>query len=129
MQTNLLGLRTCIYRVPDVATAETWYSKALGIKPYFNQPFYVGYNIGGYELGLHPYEGALPSGENVETYWGVADIDAAFQHWLAAGAQACEAPNNVGDDIWVASLKDPWGNLIGLIKNPHFAAEKSQALS
>lgn len=54
MAVSFLGLRTCIYRVPDLATATKWYSNALGIKPYFDMPFYVGFNVGGYELGLQP---------------------------------------------------------------------------
>ncbi|MBC7775077.1 MAG: VOC family protein [Phycisphaerae bacterium] len=125
MTTPFLGLRTCIYRVPDVAAAAEWYSNALGIKPYFNEPFYVGFNVGGYELGLHP-EGPASAkatagkGDNIETYWGVEEIQATFAHLIAAGATAHEQPNNVGEDLWVAMVKDPWGNIIGIIQNPHF---------
>lgn len=122
MQTPFLGLRTCIYRVPDMAAASEWYSNALGIKPYFNEPFYVGFNVGGFELGLHPQMGAVAGGENVETYWGVEDIQAAYSRLLAAGAAEHEKPNNVGGEIWVAMLKDPWGNIIGIIQNPEFKA-------
>jgi predicted enzyme related to lactoylglutathione lyase len=120
MTTPFLGLRTCIYRVPDLPAAAEWYSNALGIKPYFNEPFYVGFNVGEYELGLHPQMNAVSGGENVETYWGVDDIQITFAHLLANGATAHEQPNNVGEDIWVAMLKDPWGNIIGIIQNPHF---------
>jgi catechol 2,3-dioxygenase-like lactoylglutathione lyase family enzyme len=141
MATPFLGLRTCIYRVPDLPAAAEWYSNALGIQPYFNEPFYVGFNVGGYELGLHPLpavalaeEGAVseekekPSfakatagkGENVETHWGVDDIQSTFAQLLANGATAHEEPTNVGKDLWVAMLKDPWGNIIGIIQNPHF---------
>ena len=49
-----IGLRTVIYNVEDIETAKKWYSKILGFKPYFDQPFYVGFNVGGYELGLDP---------------------------------------------------------------------------
>ena len=48
----LLGLRTVIYRTPDIAAGKLWYTKFLGFGPYFDQPFYVGFNVGGYELGL-----------------------------------------------------------------------------
>lgn len=51
---NTLGLRTAVYLVPDLATATQWYTKILETEPYYNSPFYVGYNVGGYELGLHP---------------------------------------------------------------------------
>ena len=50
----ILGLRTVIYPVPDLAAAKAWYSSVLGVAPYFDQPFYVGYNVAGYELGLFP---------------------------------------------------------------------------
>lgn len=120
MATPFLGLRTCIYRVPDLPAGAEWYSNALGIKPYFNEPFYVGFNVGGYELGLHPQMNAVSGGENVETYWGVDDIQSTFAQLLACGATAHEEPTNVGGDIWVAMLKDPWGNILGIIQNPHF---------
>jgi len=50
----------------------------------------------------------------------VDDIEATFAHFLACGAAEQERPNNVGEDIWVATVKDPWGNVVGIIKNPHF---------
>lgn len=123
MASPFLGLRTCIYRIPDgeMAAATEWYAKAFDIQPYFNEAFYVGFNVGRFELGLHPYIKAVPNGENIEAYWGVEDIQAAFAHLLAVGATAHEQPNNVGEEIWVALLKDPWGNILGIIKNPHFA--------
>lgn len=125
MATPFLGLRTCIYRVTDMAAATEWYSKALGISPYFNEPFYVGFNVGGYELGLHPQMEAASGGESVETYWGVADIQATFAHLIACGATEHEAPNNVGEGLWVAMVKDPWGNILGIIQNPHFKADEA----
>ncbi len=128
MKSPFLGLRTCIYRVPDLAAATEWYAKVLGFQPYFNEPFYVGFEVGGYELGLQPIENHVVGGdadngkigENIETYWGVDDIQAAFKTLLALGATAKMEPTNVGGDIWVATVKDPWGNIIGIIKNPHF---------
>ena len=54
---NFLGLRTAIYHAPDLAKAKSWYSKILGIEPYFDQPFYVGFNVSGYEpvsTPIHP---------------------------------------------------------------------------
>ena len=54
MDTPFLGLRTAIYWVADIEAAKAWYTKVLGIEPYFDEPFYVGFNVGGYELGLQP---------------------------------------------------------------------------
>ena len=50
----LLGLRTIIYPAPDLAKAKQWYSDVLGMQPYFDEPFYVGFSVGGFELGLIP---------------------------------------------------------------------------
>ena len=43
---HFLGLRTAIYYAPDLAKAKSWYSRILGLEPYFDQPFYVGFNVG-----------------------------------------------------------------------------------
>ncbi|MEP7268168.1 MAG: VOC family protein [Saprospiraceae bacterium] len=115
---KVLGLRTVIYKTPDLSSAKEWYSKAFDTKPYFDEPFYIGYNIGGFELGLVPDESHV--GNNVITYWGVDDIFSIYNHFIASGAVAYEEPQNVGGEIMVASVKDPWGNLIGLIYNPEF---------
>lgn len=120
----MLGLRTLIYKVSDLSKAKEWYSQAFGTKPYFDEPFYVGYNIGGYELGLQPIESSSSPGENSTTYWGVDDIKKEYQRLLDLGATSFEKPENVGGPIMVATVKDPWGNLIGLIYNPEFSAEK-----
>jgi hypothetical protein len=47
-----LGLRTASYRVTDINKGKEWYSAVLGFGPYFDEPFYVGFNVAGYELGL-----------------------------------------------------------------------------
>jgi lactoylglutathione lyase len=58
--------------------------------------------------------------DNVLTYWGVADIEAAVKRFRSLGATEHEAPMNVGGEIMTASVRDPWGNVIGLIYNPEF---------
>ena len=122
MKTSILGLRTTIYKVADIPAATKWYSDAFSNKPYFDEPFYVGFNIGGYELGLQPEEEVADSkAESVLTYWGVEDIEAEYQRFLSLGAVPHNEPENVGGEIMVASVKDPWGNIIGLIYNPEFS--------
>ncbi len=122
---KLLGLRTVGYKVGDLAAAKAWYSQILGIEPYFDEPFYVGFNVAGYELGLQPYEGEgempVSAAENALTYWGVEKVDEAFQNLLALGATAHENPTEVGGNIIIASVRDPWGNVFGIIDNPHFS--------
>jgi predicted enzyme related to lactoylglutathione lyase len=121
MASPLLGLRTAIYAAPDLDQAKTWYSTFLGIAPYFDEPFYVGFNVGGYELALDP--SARPAQGTPITYWGVTDLQAVYQTLLKQGATVLEEPRNVGGDIEVATVKDPFGNTLGLIENPHFKAE------
>lgn len=119
--TKILGLRTTIYKVGNIDNAKEWYSKAFGAKPYFDEPFYVGFNIGGYELGLQPEEQIeIQKGESVLSYWGVNNVDETFNHFLQLGATEHEKPQNVGGEIIVATVKDPWKNIIGFIYNPEF---------
>lgn len=118
----ILGLRTVIYHVPDLNRAKAWYSSAFGVKPYFDEPYYVGFNIGGFELGLDPDTSGVPPGPGgVVPYWGVADIQAEVQHFTREGATIKAPIQDVGGDIRVATVVDPFGNLVGLIQNPHFA--------
>jgi len=124
MAAKFLGLRTTIYKVPDMAAAKEWYSKAFEAQPYFDEPYHIGFTIAGYELGLQPDEtGAESKTGNVLTYWGTDKIDEAYQRFLELGATEDEAPVNVGGEIVIGSVKDPWGNVIGLIYNPDFKAE------
>lgn len=118
-----LGLRTVIYPVPDLARARDWYAAAFGVTPYFDEPFYVGFRVGGFELGLDPDCSRVGPGEGgAAAYWGVEDIRGAHGAFLAAGATVLEPVREVGGDIWVALVADPFGNAIGLIQNPHFDA-------
>ncbi len=116
----LKGLRTVIYPAPDLARAKEWYSRTLGLAPYFDEPFYVGFNVGGFELGLLPDAPVASAPSGGLSYWGVDDVPAAFAQLLAQGATAHEEPKNVGGEIVVASVLDPFGNIIGLIYNPDF---------
>jgi predicted enzyme related to lactoylglutathione lyase len=116
-----LGLRTVIYHTPDLDKAKAWYTQAFGVAPYFDEPFYVGFQIGGFELGLHPDVSGVTFGNNAVAYWGVANIDEAHAWMLAHGAAPRDPVMDVGGDIKVASVADPFGNVIGLIQNPHFA--------
>lgn len=116
----MLGLRTTIYKVSDFEKAKAWYTKAFGVQPYFDEPFYVGFEIKGFELGLLPEGGSTSKSDNVMAYWGVEDIHKTFQHLIALGATKHENPKNVGGELMVASVFDPWQNVIGIIYNPYF---------
>ena len=115
------GLRTAIYSTPDLDKAKAWYSRVLGIAPYFDQPFYVGFSVGGYELGLDPDASSPLAGSGgVIVYWGVSDATAAWERLLSLGATGRTAVQDVGEGIRVATVLDPFGNVLGIIENPHF---------
>lgn len=112
----LQGLRTVVYPVANLAAAKAWYTDLLGQGPYFDEPFYVGFNVGGYELGLMPAE----DGGSSITYWGVPDADAAYEALLARGASPKAPVEDVGGGIRLGAVTDPFGNVLGVIYNPHF---------
>ena len=113
----LRSLRTCIYQVHDLALAKEFYSQALGKDPYFDEPYYVGFELDGHELGLDPdISKRPPGGSGVIGYWRVEDINAAWQHLTTIGATSIELPHSVGVDIQTSIVADPFGNYIGLIQ-------------
>lgn len=114
----ILGLRTAIYPAPDLEAAKRWYTDVLGQAPYFDQPFYVGFSVGGFELGLLP--NAKPGIIGPQPLWGVANIESAYARLLGLGASVLDPIADVGEGIKVAAVQDPFGNRLGIIENPHF---------
>ena len=117
----ILGLRTALYPVPDLAAGKAWYAAAFETQPYFEEPFYVGFQIGGFELGLIP--DGCPGTAGALAMWGVPDITKELERLVALGATVIEGATDVGGGIIVATLGDPFGNAIGLIYNPYFNVE------
>lgn len=117
MALTLLGLRTVIHPVTDLAAATRWWTTLLGFGPYFEEPFYVGFEVAGYELGLlpggNPADGAL-------VYWGVADCQAAMDAAVALGATVHTPAAEVGEGIVTGTVTNPDGAIVGFIRNPHF---------
>src|SRR5438552_13535748 len=111
----ILGLRTVIYPTPDLAKGKAWYSQVLGHDPYFDEPFYVGYSVGGFELGLIP--DGVPGPQGALAYWGVPDADAEITRLKEMKAQVHEHVKDVGGGIKAASVVDPFGNLFVIIEN------------
>jgi predicted enzyme related to lactoylglutathione lyase len=114
------GLRTAIYPAKDLAAAKSWYGQVLEAEPYFDEPFYVGYSVGGFELGLIP--DGIPGSQGVQAYWGVPDAEAELKRLVALGARVFEEVREVGGGIKVASVEDPFGNVFSIVENPHFDA-------
>ena len=118
----ILGLRTAIYPAPDLAAAKEWYARVLGVQPYFDEPFYAGFNVGGFELGLIP-DGA-PGVAGPQPLWGVTDAAQAFEKLVGLGATPLEDVTEVGGGIKTGAVTDSFGNRFGIIENPHFDASR-----
>jgi predicted enzyme related to lactoylglutathione lyase len=112
----LLGLRTIVYPASDLDAAKAFFTELTGEPPYFDQPFYVGYSVGGNELGLDPHADA---DAGPVTYWGVEDVDAALARLRALGATEHDAVRDVGEGIRLASVRGPGGVVVGVIENPN----------
>lgn len=109
-------LRTAIYQVNDMDKAKQWYVNVTGIQPYFDEAFYIGFNINGFELGLHPGKSATTNSKQALAYWTIVDIESCVKKLVETGAVILEEISDVGGGIKVASVVDPWGNVIGLIE-------------
>jgi predicted enzyme related to lactoylglutathione lyase len=126
----LRGLTTSVMLADDLQAAKAWYTRALGIEPYFNRAEYIEFRLGDYqhEFGIldRKYStaepGALPrpAPAGVVTYWHVDDVTATMEHFISLGARELEAPREYGAGFIGASVIDPFGNILGLMYNPHY---------
>jgi predicted enzyme related to lactoylglutathione lyase len=111
------AVKTIIYPVKDLAKAKALYGELLGVKPDMDEPYYVGFNVDGQDIGLDP-NGHVQGMTGPVAYWQVDDIKASLDGLLRAGAEAQQAVKDVGGGKLVASVKDTDGNVIGLIQMP-----------
>jgi predicted enzyme related to lactoylglutathione lyase len=107
------GITTIIYPVKDLARAKTLYGELLGVKPYADETYYVGFNVEGKDVGLDP-NGHSQGMTAPVVYWQVNDIEQSMKALLDAGAEAHHEARDVGGGILIATLKDADGNVIGL---------------
>jgi predicted enzyme related to lactoylglutathione lyase len=119
----ILGLRTVVVyvRTEQLDAAKKWYASVVGVAPYHDTPYYVGFNVGGFELGIHPEGKPGPGG--VCAYWGTPDVAAEVKRLIGLGAKLVDDVKDVGGGIKVATVADPFGNHFGVIENPHFDAK------
>ena len=108
------GMNTIIYPVKDLAAAKAVYTALFG-QPHTDQPYYVGYNVGGQEIGLNP-QGHAQGLTDTTGYWSVADVTVAVRELVDAGATVRQEPHDVGGGAIIATLSDAEGNTIGLIQ-------------
>jgi len=119
------GLRTAIYAVADLQAAKVWYADVLERAAYFDEEFYVGFNVGGFELGLVP-EPDVPLDRDAAgvAFWGVPNAEEAYARLLALGAADHEPVQDVGGGVRIGAVRDPFGNVLGVVENPHFRFEE-----
>jgi predicted enzyme related to lactoylglutathione lyase len=111
------NLELVLFPVKDLERATTLYKTLLGIDPYMEQPYYVGFRIGDQEIGLDPH-GHAKGLTGPVPYWRVENITSSLQALTAAGAQTQQEPQDVGGGKLVALVKDADGNIIGLTQAP-----------
>jgi len=126
----LRGLTTVAYLADDLAAAKAWYSELLGIEPYFNRAEYIEFRLGDYQHELEildrkysraePASQPRPNPAGATVYWHVDDVTAAMDRLVSMGAKELDAPRDFGDGFIGASVIDPFGNILGVMYNPHY---------
>jgi predicted enzyme related to lactoylglutathione lyase len=126
----LRGLTTVVYFADDLEAAKQWYSELLGIEPYFNRPPYIEFRLGDYqhELGIldrkystaEPGSAPRPAPAGAQIYWHVDDTAAAVERLVSMGATVLDAPRDFGEGFIGASVIDPFGNILAVMRNPHY---------
>jgi predicted enzyme related to lactoylglutathione lyase len=111
------GITTVIYPVKDLDQAKALYGKLLGIAPYADSPYYVGWKLGDMDIGLDP-NGHKVGLTGPVSYYQVDDIRASLQSLLDVGGQLLQAVRDVGGGKLIASVKDADGNIVGITQNP-----------
>ncbi|OLB64496.1 MAG: glyoxalase [Actinobacteria bacterium 13_2_20CM_2_72_6] len=111
------GMRTIIFPVTDLAQAKTLFHTLLGVEPYADQPYYVGFRVGDQEIGLDP-NGHRQGMTGPVCYRDVDDIHKSVAALVDAGAQVQQEVKDVGGGKLIAWLKDADGNVIGLAQSP-----------
>jgi predicted enzyme related to lactoylglutathione lyase len=131
-ETSILrGFATVSFYAADMKAARDWYTQLLGIEPYFQRPdaenpAYIEYRVGDYqhELGIidanYKPKGAASGTGGAVLFWHVDNIEGALARVKVMGATEYEplTPREAG--FITASVVDPFGNVLGLMYNPHY---------
>jgi predicted enzyme related to lactoylglutathione lyase len=136
----LRGMATVSLWADDVEAAVDWYTRILGVEPYFvrpeppDPPAYVEFRIGDTEdeLGIIDRRFAPPGGSGpggVVTYWHVDDLRDTYQRLLDAGATTYEPPTDREAGFATAAVLDPFGNILGVMYNPHWLERSARDTS
>ena len=107
------GVKTIVYPVKDMTRAKTQFHTLLGVEPYSDEPYYVGFKLGDQDIGLVPNSPEA----GMTAFYHVSDIKQSLQSLQDNGSQTLREVNDVGGGRLVASVKDPEGNIIGLVQD------------
>jgi predicted enzyme related to lactoylglutathione lyase len=110
------GLKTIVYPVDDFDRAKDLFRALLGVEPYVDESYYAGFRDAGQEIGLDP-NGHAKGLTGPVPYWHVSDIRASLGVVVIAGAEVLQEVHDVGGGRLIATVKDPDGNLIGLLQD------------
>jgi predicted enzyme related to lactoylglutathione lyase len=122
----LKGLATVIFYAASHEKAIKWYSELLGIEPYFNVPGYSEFRIGDYEheLGIidrkYAPKGYSPNPSGAIIFWHVDHLQATLELLISMGAKEYEPVTDRTEGFVTASVVDPFGNVLGIMHNPHY---------
>lgn len=130
-KTRPRGVCTVAYMATDHAGAKQWYTELLGVQPYMDKPGYAEFRFGDYqhELGIidAKFIAELRGGEakpatpgGAITYWHVDDLEGTLEQLVAMGARELHPPRDFGAGFVGASVVDPFGNIFGIMHNPHY---------
>jgi len=108
------GIKTVIYPAKDIARAKALFSRLLGVEPFVDSPYYVGFKVGGQDIGLDPNGHKA----GVTAYYHVDDIRKSLQLLVDSSAQVLQEVKDVGGGKLIAIVRDAEGNLIGLVQSP-----------
>ena len=129
---SVRGFSTLNIWADDVRAAADWYTEFLGIEPYFEQagpdgrPAYIEFRIGDYlaELGIidrrYAPAGSASAPGGAVMHWHVDDLEATVERLLSMGAEQYEPITARGQGFVTASVVDPFGNVLGVMTNPHY---------
>ena len=105
------GIRNIVYPVKDLAKSKAMFRNLLGIEPYVDSPFYVGFKFGDYEIGLDPNGHRA----GVTVYFNVEDMKQTLDSLSEQGAKIQQDVKEIGGGAATAIVRDADGNLIGLL--------------
>ncbi|MEP6896178.1 MAG: VOC family protein [Chloroflexota bacterium] len=106
------GVKTVVYPVKDIAKAKELFRELLGVEPYADAPYYVGFKVDNQDIGLDPNGHK----EGVTAYYHVDDIENSLKALVNAGAKIIQEIKDVGGGRLIASVKDENDNIIGLVQ-------------